>query len=169
MYSKNITIAGTNLGYLYFIDYNHPLATGNSGRVLLHRHIASISAGRWLRSEEHVHHIDGNKQNNTAENLQILTLQEHNKLHNPPKFLVCEHCKKEYPKLTHEKTKFCSTTCYNLSRVRNIEITKEILDELIPTTSWTNLGKLFGYSDVGIKKRAKALGCTMPPKYSIRG
>lgn len=39
-YNSKIIIQGTNLGYYYFIDKNHPLATGNSGRVLLHRHIA---------------------------------------------------------------------------------------------------------------------------------
>lgn len=45
--------------------------------------------------------------------------------------------------------------------IKNREITKEELDRLIPKYSWVALGKLFGYSDNGIKKRAIALGCTI--------
>jgi len=51
MYNKEISIKGLNLGYEYFIDYEHPLATGNSGRILLHRHNISIKLGRWISSD----------------------------------------------------------------------------------------------------------------------
>jgi hypothetical protein len=44
-------------------------------------------------------------------------------------------------------------------KIKDKTITKDILDELIPLMSWVDLGKMFGYSDNGIKKRAKALGC----------
>lgn len=42
-YTKEIHIRdGLNEGYRYFCDKDHPLARGNSGMVLLHRHIASV-------------------------------------------------------------------------------------------------------------------------------
>lgn len=38
--------------------------------------------GRRLRTNEVVHHIDGNKLNNTLENLQLLTKDRHDRHHN---------------------------------------------------------------------------------------
>lgn len=46
-----------------------------------HRVIGEEIAGRKLKSDEHVHHIDGNKHNNAKENLMILTAEEHARLH----------------------------------------------------------------------------------------
>jgi len=50
----------------------------------------------------------------------------------------------------------------NYCSIKDISITKDVLDPLILKHSWTVLGSMFGYSDNGIKKRAKALGCTIP-------
>lgn len=46
-----------------------------------HRAVAEQMIGRALLPGEHVHHIDGNKHNNSQENLQIMTASEHLKLH----------------------------------------------------------------------------------------
>lgn len=161
MYNKEIIIRGCNIGYEYFIDYEHPLATGNSGRVLFHRHVASIKLGRWLSKEEQVHHIDNNILNNTPDNLEVLTAIEHNMIHRVKTILVCKNCSKEYS-IKNNNTEFCSSKCYGLYKVLDKNLTKEYLDELIPNHSWVALGKMFVYSDVGIKKRAKALGCVIP-------
>jgi len=37
--------------------------------------------GRLLRSDEHVHHLDGNPLNDSVENLEVVSLREHIKLH----------------------------------------------------------------------------------------
>lgn len=161
MYNKEIIIRGHNLGYEYFIDYEHPLATGNSGRVMLHRHVASIKLGRWLSKEEHVHHIDANILNNSQDNLEVLTAKEHNLIHRVKTILTCKNCTKEYS-VRSNNTEYYSVDCFNSHRVRDKTITRELLEGLIPNNSWVTLGKMFGYSDVGIKKRARALGCTIP-------
>ncbi len=46
-----------------------------------HRVIGEMIAERKLRSNEHVHHIDGNKQNNDPSNLQVMSAEEHTRLH----------------------------------------------------------------------------------------
>lgn len=69
-------------GRLLFHDRKHPLAD-KRGRVLYHRHIASVKIGRWLTKEEHVHHIDDNPLNNSPSNLEILSHSEHASKHHP--------------------------------------------------------------------------------------
>lgn len=156
-------------GYAYFIDYGHPLACGNSGKVYLHRHIASITLGRWLVTEEQVHHIDTNKLNNNPDNLKILSSSEHSRLHKPDtkSKLICSICSIEFlPKQVG--VIFCSNKCAHSNNIKNKELTKEYLNDLIPKHSWVELGKLLGYSNNGIKKRAIALGCDIPVRRKCR-
>lgn len=163
MYNKEINAKALNNGYLCFYDKDHPLATeACQYRVFLHRHIASIKIGRWLSTEEHVHHIDENKLNNAPDNLEVLTRSEHSKRHmGELPNATCKECGKEF-KARGAVNNYCSYDCMHKGTVKNKEITKEVLDQLIPNNSWVSLGLMFGYSDVGIKKRAKALGCSIP-------
>ena len=48
--------------------------------VLEHRHIASQMLGRPLGSDEVVHHIDGNRINNSPDNLAVMKRGDHDKL-----------------------------------------------------------------------------------------
>jgi hypothetical protein len=66
--------------YNYALVPEHPNATKN-GYVLHHRVIAENSLGRLLRSDEIVHHINGNKKDNTPNNLEVMLATEHNRKH----------------------------------------------------------------------------------------
>jgi HNH endonuclease len=159
MYYKEIKVlSGLKNGYVQFRDWEHPLHYVSDGSVYLHRHVASIMLGRWILPSEVVHHKDFDKLNNNPNNLEILTQEQHSKLHNQSLRVSCINCLALF--IPHNNnSKFCSQKCYKSSLVKNKEITKELLEELKPTMTWIALGKLFGYSDNGIKKRAKSLGC----------
>src|SRR5690554_1665051 len=70
----------SNYGYRRLRMPDHPNAD-KSGYIFEHRLVMSQHLGRPLRSDEHVHHKDGNKLNNDISNLEIITLEEHSRLH----------------------------------------------------------------------------------------
>lgn len=92
-------------GYLYTSE----------GRV--HRTIMEMHLGRKLTKKEHVHHINGNKQDNRLENLEVLQEAEHHRRH-PTKGLnitkACIVCGKEYRTIPcdYNNRSFCSLECY---------------------------------------------------------
>jgi hypothetical protein len=152
------------LGYIYFLDKKHPLARGTAYSVYYHRHVASVKEGKWLSSEEVVHHIDGNKQNNKPENLQVMTSTEHGKLHGNSSLvdILCKHCNTPFSQ-KDRKQKFCSVPCAVKYSTKLDGLTKEELEYLIWTQPYTSLAKQFNCSDNGIRKWARRLQCTMPP------
>lgn len=98
---------------------SHPNATKN-GYVLYHRVVVENFIGRLLTKDEVVHHKDGNKHNNSIDNLDVLTSSEHAKLHcktgRAMVSLTCPMCGKVFTRETRNlnpKTKryFCSRSC----------------------------------------------------------
>lgn len=68
-------------GYIYSLAPDHPRANVR-GYVLEHRLVAEHSLGRLLTECEVVHHIDGNRLNNSPDNLHVFASQsEHSKHH----------------------------------------------------------------------------------------
>lgn len=62
-------------GYVCWNDKGHPLATG-SGVVFEHRAVMADKLGRYLFPGENVHHINGKRDDNRPENLELwVTMQ----------------------------------------------------------------------------------------------
>ena len=67
-------------GYIYIYAPDHPKATLR-GYVLEHRLVAEKKIGRPIEDFEDVHHINGNKVDNSPDNLEVLSRREHAKRH----------------------------------------------------------------------------------------
>lgn len=67
-------------GYVEVYCPNHPNANVRKC-VYEHQLVMEKRIGRYLKKEEVVHHIDGNKSNNDINNLLLLTNSDHAKLH----------------------------------------------------------------------------------------
>lgn len=62
------------------VGIDHPMADAN-GWVADYRLILADHLGRMLSSDEHVHHIDCDRQNNSIENLVVVTQSQHARIH----------------------------------------------------------------------------------------
>lgn len=154
MYDKKINVAESlKGGYAWFFDKNHPLAT-KQGVVLFHRHVCSLKYGRWVLPHEVVHHKDENKLNNDPDNLEILTVAEHNKVH--AKFknskFVCKRCSSEF-RPRKAKNEYCNRCKLLNKAIKAVKKpTKEELSSLIKSTPMTKIAKIYGISDNAIRK-----------------
>lgn len=68
----------TKEGYILVYCPEYPKAK-NGKYVYEHRLVMANHLGRPLEESEHVHHKNGNKQDNRIENLELLTNSEHHK------------------------------------------------------------------------------------------
>lgn len=82
----------------------------------IHRVVFTYYCGE-IPDDYHVHHIDTNKSNNNAENLQRLPAAQHHKIHATncvAQQFVCEYCGQEFSRkqICSENIRFCSRKCY---------------------------------------------------------
>jgi len=77
-------------GYIRRHVPDHPFAD-KRGYVFEHRLVAEQTIGRYLRKDEVVHHLNRITDDNRPENLAVMTMSEHAKLHHPGKTKLYRH------------------------------------------------------------------------------
>lgn len=71
-------------GYRMIRKPEHPFAD-SKGYVREHRLVMEGYLDRYLEEDECVHHVDGDKSNNDIENLELMLIEDHVKLHHTGK------------------------------------------------------------------------------------
>jgi hypothetical protein len=80
-----------SLGYATtYVGDTHPYSEGYCGSIRDHIMVMENHLERALKKGEVVHHIDGDKLNNSLENLDLCTVQEHNACHGDSEKIVFE-------------------------------------------------------------------------------
>lgn len=99
------------------------LFNSNSDRTTITyaKYLVSVELDRIIDKSEEVDHIDGDKTNDSIENLQVISKHEHRKKtayeREPRKFLIvsCAYCNVEFKKWANQvqgkKNLFCSRSC----------------------------------------------------------
>jgi hypothetical protein len=155
-------------GYTYCYNPTHYCAN-KAGKVLEHVYVMAEAIKRRLEPNECVHHKDRDRTNNDINNLQLLSMSEHAKLHqmedNGVEYITynCKCC--NVPMITTKNTGriYCSASCANKAQEK-FSISKEDLDYLVWAYPTTKVAKILGVSDVAVGKRCKKLGISKPPR-----
>ena len=100
--------------------WDHGKRKQTSGYKAEHRIIVEAEIGRKLTKDEQVHHKNGNKQDNSPENLELLTNSEHQRKHGNAITQrgsridkVCRECGKDYQVKMSKvaESKYCCNAC----------------------------------------------------------
>lgn len=160
--------------YLCTFCPDNPRAT-KEGYVYTHVLVAEQNLGRYLRKGECVHHVDGNKLNNSPDNLIVFkTKADHTAFHKganiikiddvyvalPNKKSICPICGK--PK------DYDAKMCLDCNIKRMYTVNRPSRDELkilISSRPFTVIGEMFGVTDNAIRNWCKAYN--LPSKKTI--
>lgn len=150
----------------------HPQAA-KGGMVRIHRVVASEMLGRYLESDEHVHHKDDNPLNWRRSNLEVKPRPLHSSHHARKQGggrvnVTCAYCGEAFvvpaSRAARSKTLCCSLGCANSYHGASKWPDDVELRRLVWERPVTRLAKSLGVSSSAVKKRCRLRGISTPPR-----
>ena len=146
----------TNRGYIcYYL--------GKNDKPFEHRLVAELTYG-IIPHGYHVHHANRKRFDNRAENLELLSPEEHASLHHgSPVVIQCAQCDKviEVPwnRIVRGQQVFCNQKCRGLGqRKANRPTKKHLVALLLDIANYSAIGRMYGVSDNAVRKWCIAYG-----------
>ncbi len=147
-----------------------------NGWVYEHIFVVQTDLNRRLLSDEVVHHLDSNRENNVRSNLIVLSHADHIRLHawidsgaplydittskyitdNGKPYSINTRCLTCKSLLENTKYKYCGSTCQGIANRVVTRPTREKLLRLLSKYSWVAIGRHYGVSDNAVRRWARA-------------
>lgn len=157
---RNIYLDGNPAHYYPCVRWPEHHKARPNGSVYIHQDVALDKYGE-LPNGMHVHHIDGDVWNWSEDNLELVTPEEHGRLHNERNIVErrCGYCDSVLELTGTRRINKENVYCSNQCRAKGTEVIDwPSVDKLVDMANehgYSKLGRIIGVSDNAIRKRIR--------------
>ena len=149
-YHPSFNIYPKNVYKRSYVYLYHKNDREKNTSMYLSRYLVCVDKGEWLPTHLHMHHIDNDIKNDSLDNLEIITIDDHRKITYEEKIektprveISCDGCNNNFEKrlcevrrnLNNKKTKSNNFFCSRLCRSKYIQSGNKIKDKELITSN----------------------------------